>query len=59
MFFRKNTPVNKLSAFALAALLALGPAGCGGGGGGGPTVGHPARHDAGPTATRGDPAGKS
>ena len=41
MFFRKNTPVNKLSAFALAALLALGPAGCGGGGGGGPTVGAP------------------
>ncbi len=38
MFFRKSTPMNKLSAFALAALLALGPAGCGGGGGGGPAV---------------------
>ncbi|MCY4381724.1 MAG: hypothetical protein OXE44_01075 [Nitrospinae bacterium] len=35
MFFRKNTSMNKLSALALTALLALGPAGCGGGGGGG------------------------
>lgn len=42
MFFRKNTSMNKLSAFTLAALLALGPAGCGGGGGGGgPTTGAP------------------
>ena len=32
MVFRKNTSTNKLSAFALASLLA---AGCGGGGGGG------------------------
>ena len=39
MFIRKNTSTNKLFAFALTALLALGPAGCGGGGGGGgPTV---------------------
>ncbi len=41
MFFRKNMPMNRLSVFALTALLALGPAGCGGGGGGGPTVGAP------------------
>ena len=41
MFFRRNTSTNRLSAFALAALLALGPAGCGGGGGGGPTTGAP------------------
>ena len=43
MFFRKNTSTNKLSAFALASLLALGLAGCGGGGGGGggPTMGTP------------------
>lgn len=41
MFFRKDTSMNRLSAFTLAALLALGPAGCGGGGGGGPTVGAP------------------
>ena len=41
MFSRKNTSTNKLSAFALAALLALGPAGCGGGGGGGPATGAP------------------
>lgn len=41
MFFRKETSTNKLSAYALAALLALGPAGCGGGGGGGPAMGTP------------------
>ena len=41
MSFRKNTSMSKLSAFTLAALLALGPAGCGGGGGGGPTTGVP------------------
>ena len=40
MFFRKNTSMNKLSAFTLAALLVLGPAGCGGEGGG-PTTGAP------------------
>ena len=31
MFFHKNTFMNKLSTFTLAALLALGPAACGGG----------------------------
>ena len=42
MSFRKNTSTNKLSAFALASLLALGLAGCGGGGGGGgATMGAP------------------
>ena len=43
MSFRKNTSTNKLFAFALASLLALGLAGCGGGGGGGggPTMGTP------------------
>ena len=43
MFFRKNTSTNKLFAFKLASLLALGLAGCGGGGGGGggPTMGTP------------------
>ena len=35
MSFRNNTSTHKLCAFVLAALLALGPAGCGGGGGGG------------------------
>ena len=39
MFFHKNTSMNKLSAFTLAALLVLGPAGCGGGVG--PTTGAP------------------
>ena len=29
MFFRKNTSMNKLSAFTPAPLLALGPVGCG------------------------------
>ena len=41
MFFPKNAFMNRLSAFTLAALLALGPAGCGGGGGGGPSMGAP------------------
>ena len=39
MFFRKNMSMNKPSAFALAALLALGPVGCDGGGV--PTTGAP------------------
>ena len=39
MFFRKDSSINKLFSFALAAFLALGPAGCGGVTGPGLTLG--------------------